>query len=450
MKTVFVSILSGVEAKDILRTNILETLLKNNVRVVLFVKNKERVEFYKKEFNHQNLVYEVVPPRMQSSADKIFDALKYYLVRTETLFLHKHVVFLEKRNYLHYAGSIFLSWILGHSLVRRVARFLDYAFINDNVFSSFFDTYKPDLIFLANLFDAIEISFLRESKRRGISSVGFVNSWDKIGSKGFVRMLSDKIIAPNFIIKQEAIDFLEVSEKDIFVSGVPQYDHYISKNVMRREEFFRTINADSKKELIVLAPLGNNYSVSDWEMIDLMRELVLKNAFIKPTELLVRFPPNDFVSKEELEKRPWLRYDLPGTRFTNELGMDWDMSFQELDHLRNLLAHASILVGYSSSISIDAAIFNKPIINVGFTLTECSPLKNPIFRYHTTHYQKALSSGGIRLVKTKHALIKWINNYFENPALDADGRKRLVEEQCGKMDGKTGERMANFLLSQIK
>ena len=67
-KTIFISILSGVEAKDILRTNIVQILLQDpDVCVVLFLKSTERAELYKKEFGHERIIFEVVrnykPPR---------------------------------------------------------------------------------------------------------------------------------------------------------------------------------------------------------------------------------------------------------------------------------------------------------------------------------------------------------------------------------------------------
>ena len=450
MKTIFISILSGVEAKDILRTNIVQRLLDAGVRVVLFLKSYERAEIYKKEFLHPNLVYEVASDFKLSEGDKIFEFLKNYLVRTKSLFIYKKASFIKNRNYLAYALSIFLSLILGWSIFRKIARVLDQKFVKNRAFNKFFEKYNPDLVFLANLFDAMEIAMLRDAKARGVKTVGFVNSWDKITIKGHMRILPDKLIVPNEIVKKEAQKYLGEKEKNIFVSGIPQYDHYINEPVVSREEFFKKINADPQKELLVFAPLGSAFSDSDWDMIDLMHELVQKDAFVKKTELLVRFPPNDFAHMEEIRKRPYLRCDVPGTRFGTKIGMDWDMDFNDLSHLRNTLRHCSLVIGYASSLMVDAAFCGKPAMTIGFTLRPPTlGEKDPRMWYHTTHYSKAIATGGIRWVKSKEEMIKWINNYLENPGDDAEERKRLIREQCYKTDGKTGERIANFLLTTL-
>jgi CDP-glycerol glycerophosphotransferase (TagB/SpsB family) len=451
MKTVFISILAGVEAKNILRTNILATLLKEeDLRLVLFVKSEKRVAFYEKDFKSPHLIYEVLAKYQTSWGDRFVETLKHYLVRTKTLFLYKTLALKDSHNYFVFLGSTLLSWVLGWSLPRRIVRAFDYHFIKDPTFASYFETYNPEVVFLANLFDGMEISLLREAKRRNIKTIGFINSWDKVTAKGFVRMLPDTLIVPNEIVKGEAMRLVDMPEKKIVVSGVPQYDAYITKDgLIPRENFFKKINIDPQKKLVVYAPMGSAFSNSDWDVIDMLHEVIEKE--VSGADLLVRFQPNDFFDQKEITSRPWLHYDLPGTRFGTERGVDWDMSFDELLHLKNTLHHAALIISYASSFSIDASMFGKPVINLNFELRKNEPaIKTPTLRYGTYHYQKALSSGGIRLVGSREELIVWIKKYLENPKEDEAGRKRLVHEQCWKTDGGAGERIARTILTALK
>ncbi|TSC84169.1 MAG: hypothetical protein G01um101417_325 [Parcubacteria group bacterium Gr01-1014_17] len=451
MKTIFISILSGVEAKAILRTDILGTLLaRGNIRVVLFVKNAARAAFYEKEFLHPRVCYEVIDAYAFSPINTLFDFLKNFLVRTNTLALYRRLLLIDRKNVFVFVGGFLFSALLARPLFQRIARFLDASFVRDQIFYSVFERYRPSLVFLANLFDTVEVSMLREAKRRGIRSVGFVNSWDKIASKGFLRLVSDVVIAPNHIVKEEAIYYDNVPREKIFVSGVPQYDMYWSiENILPREVFFQKMKMDPKKRLIIFGPIGKTLSNSDWEMIDTMHSLL--QVHIPETQMLARFQPNDFAGDEaEFRKRPWLHVDVPGVRFGTGIGMDWDMTAAELLHLKNTLFHCALLVSYASSISIDAAVFDKPIINIGFEIRHGDPAwKQPTRRYATVHYQKALATGGIRLVKSEEELIEWIKKYLAHPQLDRKGRARLVHEQCVYTDGKTGKRIADFLLRQL-
>src|SRR3989344_9487864 len=127
------------------------------------------------------------------------------------------------------------------------------------------------------------------------------------------------------------------------------------------------------------------------------------------------------------------------------------MGFDELRHLRNTLAHASVIIGYTSSIMIDAAIFDKPIVGIYFeTKNNLLLMERPTEYYKTEHFMKALQTGGIRLARDREDLIRSINGYLENPSLDREGRRRLAEEQCWRLDGKAGERVANAGLEALK
>ena len=81
---------------------------------------------------------------------------------------------------------------------------------------------------------------------------------------------------------------------------------------------------------------------------------------------------------------------------------------------------------------------------------ESDVLKRPTVRYNTEHYQKALKTGGIRLVHSRDDLVAWIKKYLADPKIDKKERSVLVKEQCAFMDGKSGERIATAILDNLK
>ena len=71
---------------------------------------------------------------------------------------------------------------------------------------------------------------------------------------------------------------------------------------------------------------------------------------------------------------------LAWCRFSNKRGVDWDMSNNDLRHLHDTLENISILICYASSISIDAIVFDKPVININFEVKEKQKLsKTPTY-----------------------------------------------------------------------
>lgn len=452
MKTIFLTIFEGVEVKNILRTPILSTLLKEeNIKIVLFTRSQEKVDFYKKEFNDPRIIFEVVLWQSKSRLDDFFSKLKFVLLRTETTNLKRRLVCQYEKKYIRFISGKILNFLLAWSFVRKLARFFDFLLVRDDTFKVFFDKYNPTTVFMAHLFDEPEIAMLREAKKRNVRTVGFINSWDKVTSRCILRLLPQKIIVFNEIVKKELIDLNEVKKEDIYVSGLPQYDFLYSEIVTTRTDFFKKINIDPNKELVVYASMGRAFSTSDWDMIDFLYSLKLSGKLKKDFEVLVRFQPNDFVDEEEIKKRPNLKYDMPGKRFGSKRGVDWDMDFVELSHLHDTLNYMSVLVCYASSISIDAAVLDKPIINIDFEIKENKFLiKSPTQYYKSMHYKNALDTGAITLVKSKEELISALNSYFLNPSLLKSERARLVREQCAFTDGSSGERIANYLLEKTK
>jgi len=447
IKTIFLTIFEGVEAKNLLRTSVLPTLLADpTVRIVLFTKTLEKVEYYKKEFSHPRAFYEAIEDTNPKGLDAFFSSLSFTLLRTATTDLRRKMNLEDNRNHLGYYWHLLLNRVLARRWVRKLVRALDYLLVSNHRFASYFEKYKPDVVFLAHLFDGQEIHLLREAKHRGVRSIGFINSWDKLTARRALRLLPDSLVVFNEIVKEEAMRYADIKEKNIFVSGIPNYDWHVNYKPVSRGEFCQKNKLDSAKKLIVYAPMGKAFSNSDWDIIDLIQDSTTNNS-IANAQLFVRFQPNDFIENEELEKRPWLRYAMPGVRFSRARGVNWDMSFDDIKGLTDTLANADLFICYASSISVDAAVFDKPVINIDFEIKGGPLSKSPTFFYKTEHYKKVVKSGAIQYPKSKEDFLLWINKYLANPAIDREARKKLVSDQCWKLDGKSGSRIAGHILS---
>lgn len=184
MKTIFITIFQGVEAKNILRTDIYKNLIaRDDARLVFFVDTLERAEYYQKEFSHPRVVYEVVPPMTPRGLDLFFSSLSVLLLRTATTILRRKMALEEDHNYFGHWTAGLLNRILARRWIRTLCRSLDYLLVRNRTFAPYFEKYKPDLVFLAHLFDDHEIHLLREAKRRGVKNIGFINSWDKLTAR---------------------------------------------------------------------------------------------------------------------------------------------------------------------------------------------------------------------------------------------------------------------------
>jgi hypothetical protein len=451
MKTIFITVFEGVEAKNILRTGIVDALLKKSsgTRVVLFVKNKERADYYAREFSDPRITYEIVAPYDQVGIHKLFSSWKFLFLQTGTTDLRAKMVS-EDRGAWYWYYSRVIHRMLAHRPFVALFRALDRLLSRNPVFDQYFRTYKPDLILLANLFEDFEVDFLKSAKRHGVKSIGLTNSWDRATARCILRVIPDKTIVFNDTLLDQMATHSHIPRSDFFVSGIPQYDDYFSPPSVTRDEFFKSIGIDPQKKLVVYSPIGGMFSNSDWDIMDHLHELHMAGKFGNDVEILVRFSPNDFIKDADLKKRPYLHYQNPGTRFSSVRSTDWDMNGRELEELRNTLHHMSLILCYASSISVDAAVVNKPVINIDFEIKDNGKLsKSPTVFYGMTHYAKALSYGGVRMARNTDELVTWVNKYLKDPTLDTEGRKKLAVAQCQFLDGKSVDRISTFIVSHL-
>ncbi|MBU1036484.1 CDP-glycerol glycerophosphotransferase family protein [Patescibacteria group bacterium] len=449
-KTIFIPIFQGVEARNVLRTDILEILKKQaELRIILFVLNKQKEEYFRKEFLGSNIHFEVFDHYKKPTLNNFFTFLKFILVRTNSRDAFRKRELAENKNYLMYFLKFIINRIFARKLIRKIVRGLDWLLVKDDNFSEYFDKYNPDLVLLAHLFGDAETSMLRQAKKRGIRSVGLINSWDKITTRCMMRLLPDKAIVHNNIVKAEAIKYVDIPPKDIEVVGIPHYDIYVTNKPTPRENFFKDIKVNPDKRILLVCPLGKTYSDVDIEMIDAIVEFQLKGLLLDDIQIIVRFPPNDIIDTGKINNKDKLILIQPGVRLSSdkERRVDWDMNNNDIQYLLDTLHYMSLIVCHASTLAIDSSVFDKPIINYCLKPKgKILPFRDARWIYGLNHYQSILNSGGVRVVKSKEELLEWINRYLGNSQIDRQGRKRIVEEQCWKLDGKAGERAANFLL----
>ncbi len=456
MKTIFITIFQGVEFRNIVRTDIYKELVKNpDTRLVLFTNSQAKRDYYQKEFSAPNVIYEVVENYRPSRFNSFFWFLKFNLIRTATVDIKRRQALELGGRYFAYIFKLVFNRIFARSFFRKIARWLDRLLIRDRFFSPYFGKYQPSVVLLAHLFGDVETALLREAKRRKIPSVGLINSWDKLTARCMIRLLPDKMLVHNKLIKKDALDYADIKEKDIAVVGIPHFDYYVQTKRSSKEAFYKKYDIRDGERIILYTPVGRTNSQADAKTIAFLDELLSSGELPPQLRLIVRFPPNDDV---EIPKRfssgggsafggkNNIIFQTPGRRFSVKRSTDWDMDAKDFESLADTLHHSSLLIGYSSTMAIDAAVFDKPIINIDFDFPGTRPNH---WIYEVAHYRPVLESGAVKLVKNKEELVEWIKKYLEHPEIDKENRKKLVEEQCYKLDGQSGQRVAEFMTKYL-
>ena len=118
----------------------------------------------------------------------------------------------------------------------------------------------------------------------------------------------------------------------------------------------------------------------------------------------------------------------------------------------NTLRHADVVVNLSSTIAVDAAIVDCPVVNLDFDPEPGHPNQDLVkdVNHCWTHFRPIAESGGLWLVNNVDEMIHAVRTYLEQPELHRDRRRWIAEYVCGYLDGRCGERMAEAILNFLE
>src|SRR4029450_2410330 len=131
---------------------------------------------------------------------------------------------------------------------------------------------------------------------------------------------------------------------------------------------------DPAKRIITLGTVTPWLFPYNADVAEILARAIADGRFVAPTQLLIRLHPQ-VVSRgtqhsENLERfeaiaaaYPHVHLDLPGVRSESLM---WDVSIDDMAHLADLLRYSDVTLNAGSTLTIDSAIVDTPIVNIGF------------------------------------------------------------------------------------
>lgn len=449
-KTVFISSFNPFILRNILAGEALKSLKETgNVKVVVLVPDYKS-DFFRKEIGAANVIIEGVKMRQPSRRDVIFRYLTSSLVDTPTIYVNKRVQLDRDGRHVRF----FVSWILMKLFSRiltfkKLVRYLDYVLIKKNSYSNCFLEYKPQLVFATDVFNDNDVYLLAESKSRSIKTVGMIRSWDNFTTKGFFRIKPDYLLVHNEILKKEAVKYCDVKQNTVVLVGIPQYDRYFNGPRVARDVFFKKLGLDPGRKLILFSPFGKRFTDTDWQTMEVLKGFIERSE-IPNAQVLVRCTPNDPVFLGNFVPDNYFYVDRPGQGFKEGSVRDQELTEEDMDWLADCLYYSDLVVAGGASIGVDGACFGKPTILIHFDGLENKPYWRSVKRFlEYQHPRVIIEAGAMRSVRGTDEFKQQLIRYLKDPTLDRQAREEMLLNQCGKFDGRSGQRIGVFLNSLL-
>lgn len=477
--TIMLVVHNGYAARYLLRTDVLPRVARSGVDVVILAPNVME-EYFRAEFEASNIFLEPYhleqcrAYRDRSRLQRLFAIIRHSTLSARgdlsTLDYNLAVVREESgragvlsRTLLAAARAIIWAARRSRS-ARRALVALESALFSPDFHRATFEKYRPDVVVTTSLgyFD-FDQYVMREARRHGARVVTTVLSWDNPTSWGLGGAEADHVVAWTEPMRRELGVYHDIPPERIAVCGVPHFDAYSRPLQMSREQLFSMWGLDPGQRLILFGSRApTRYGWND-ALIEMLARAIEEGRLPADCEVLVRLHPIHFRErggklihqavldgyKKLADRYPCLHFDAP-LILSHRLPLD--MPRDDMDKLAALLRHSSVLVTMLSTLNIEAALFDLPVVNVCFgeygrqgaeSLREHEPSIGRTF----THIKRLIDYGASIEVFNYSELVDAVNRYLLHPEYERAARARVAEIEGGPNRGAAGEAVGEAVLT---
>lgn len=311
--------------------------------------------------------------------------------------------------------------------------------------------YRPALLVTATPgFTAFEAEQIVSAKRLGLKTAAININYDNLTSNGKMIRKTDFLAVWNGIMEREALDLHRYPRERLAVVGCLRFDHYFTDpadpRFPSREQFLRVKGLDPARKTIVFAgPTPSNYPPRR-ELAETLVRMKRDGAMNGDPNILIRLHPIDqFETYKDLAGIPGIAIERAGRPVLPDAagGQKVEMDEADLINLTATLEYADVVLNFASTVIMEAAIFDRPVINIGF----------PEYRrivYEFEYNKGLMDTGAVRLARDPAELAAEINEYLAHPERDREARARLLDQYIPFRDGRTWERTAQYIGQIVK
>jgi len=292
-----------------------------------------------------------------------------------------------------------------------------------------------------------DVRLLRRAQSEGVPSVTFVQGWDNLSSKTIIGARPDRLLVWNEPMYQEATTLHGFRTEQVRITGAPHFDPYVTRaGWTGRADYVRSLGLDPDKKLIVYAGSPRRYFGETFEVLELLVAAQADGRLGPDTQIALRLHPQVVDGRDAEDLRRYERFrgrvylDIP----RGSTGLVADYRPDGIRHVGQMLDACAVTLNVASSFTLDACIFDRPVVNIRFDGEHDKPYLQSVRRqYDTEHYGIVLRSGAVRLADSPAALVEEIRRYLADPSLERANRAGLVRQLCGRVDGRSGARVAD-------
>ncbi len=316
---------------------------------------------------------------------------------------------------------------------------------NQRPYRYLFEKYHPGLIFTPNIAFNPGIELLAEAKRQGVLSVGFPANWDHL-NKYYIPIHADHLLVQNEPMEGEAVEYHRYEKQEITIVGFPQFDAYLDDYFfLSRVEFLNRFGIPEGRKIILFIS-GSVYAEDEPDILAQILRWIEEGTLPKETVILIR----PYVG---MRSRAHEEIKYAALKGDPRVFFNWEVNDHRIENRRlfnSMLRFSDVVISVFSTTAIEAVIFDKPTVVLGFDGRRKLPAHRSVRRLEElSHFKHVLDTGGVEVARSFDALHDDLKDSLLHPERNAVKRARIIPKMCFKVDGRSSKRIVDFLVAHL-
>lgn len=306
----------------------------------------------------------------------------------------------------------------------------------------------PAIYFATHGTTYFEECLLRNALGLGIPAVFMILSWDHLSSKVFLNRHFEGILVWNRHTRDELLRTYPWYRPDrIRVVGIPQYDIYAQPPRSAYADWCRRYGLDPGRRTLLFSTMPQSrHDQQHLILEELLRAVERGDRLPRDLQVLIKCHPFDnFAGYDALCGRYRVGIHRSGLR-PGEPPEDWVPTPAEIEAARDALYHCALNINIFSTVTIEAAYFDKPIVHIAFDPRPVTG-RIPCHEYYNwDHFKPIVEKGASILAHSYDELFDGIRRSLDDPKRLGERRRELVQAFIGRPVGTASNAVVDELV----
>ncbi len=281
----------------------------------------------------------------------------------------------------------------------------------------------------------------------GIPSGTLVQSWDNLSSKTAVLPVDlERYWTWSDVMTNELTALYPRIQRSVTaVVGSPQFDFHSPDVAEDRATFLGRLGLDPARPVILFGTgTSTRFPHEPKQVLEIVRAMRAAAPHLQP---LVRLHPKDDGARWKKLAAEVTELGIVIQHTAPPVAMDLGGFVPAREFYRDqvsALCHAAVIVNSSSTLTVDAAVLDRPIVCLAYDVVPDPKFPEGFSWVATkmTHFAPLVATGGMEVVRSVADCVDAIVQYAADPSRHREQRKQIAAIVAGVADGGAGRRLA--------